>query len=183
MHGSSAHAPFRGLDSCPMRPFILSILLLTACGPTQSSVPVARGDIGDPDSKVARVSTVDRNRPEIPGDAQLVVFLGDSITAGLHLPADQAFPSVLQAQCARHGHPFRLVNAGVSGDTSAGGLARIEWVLQQKPAIVVVELGGNDGLRGQELSTIEANLRAIVAKIRAANAGVLLLGKIGRAHV
>lgn len=113
---------------------------------------------------------------EVPSDAPLVVFLGDSLSAGLHLDPSQAFPAVVQRRLASEGHPFRLVNAGVSGDTSAGGLRRIDWLLQQKPDVLVVELGGNDGLRGQDVAGIEANLRAIVERGRNANARVLLLG-------
>ena len=105
-----------------------------------------------------------------------VVFLGDSLSAGLHLAADQAFPAVLQQKLRAEGVPFQLSNAGVSGDTSAGGLRRVYWVLRQKPAFVVVELGANDGLRGVPLASIEQNLRAIVAKIKAHGARVMLLG-------
>ena len=114
--------------------------------------------------------------PEIPADAPLVAFLGDSISAGLHLPRDRAFPAALQRRLAAAGVPFRLVNAGVSGDTTAGGLARIDWILKQKPAIVVVELGANDGLRGVPVETIEANLREILRRVVASGAKPLLLG-------
>src|SRR5262245_5471266 len=69
--------------------------------------------------------------PAIPPDAPLVVFLGDSITAGLHLDSADSFPAVVQRELAAAGHPFRLVNAGISGDTSAGGLRRIDWLLGQ----------------------------------------------------
>jgi acyl-CoA thioesterase-1 len=112
--------------------------------------------------------------PEASGPS--VVFLGDSITAGLHLPAEQAFPALLAQKLADSGAPFRLLNAGVSGDTSAGGLRRVDWLLRQKPDLVVVELGANDGLRGISVPTIEANLRAILEKIRQSGARVLLLG-------
>ena len=105
-----------------------------------------------------------------------VVFLGDSISAGLHLPAEQAFPAVLQSKLAAKGLPFQLSNAGVSGDTSAGGLRRCAWILKQKPAIVAIELGANDGLRGLPVATIEQNLRAIVAQVQAHGARPLLLG-------
>ncbi|MCA8956333.1 MAG: arylesterase [Planctomycetes bacterium] len=114
--------------------------------------------------------------PSIPTDAPLVVFLGDSITAGLHLPEAQAFPAVVQRSLLDAGQPFRLVNAGSSGDTSAGGLRRIDWLLKQKPALVVVELGGNDGMRGQDVGPIHDNLEAILTKITAAGAKALLLG-------
>lgn len=115
-------------------------------------------------------------RSEVPADAPLVLFLGDSIAAGLHLEAEQAFPAVLQRTLAAEGLPFRLVNAGVSGDTSAGGLRRLDWLLRQAPDVLVVELGGNDGLRGQPVAEIEQRLRAIVARASAAGARTLLLG-------
>jgi acyl-CoA thioesterase-1 len=105
-----------------------------------------------------------------------VVFLGDSIAAGLHLPADQAFPAVLQRNLAARGVKFQLLNAGVSGDTTAGGLRRVDWLLKQKPAVVVLELGANDGMRGQPIAAMEQNLRAIIERIRGAGAQVLLLG-------
>ena len=114
--------------------------------------------------------------PEVPADAPLVLFLGDSISAGLHLDEHQAFPRVLARTLTAEGHPFRLVNAGVSGDTTAGGLARLDWLLKQKPDVLVVELGGNDGLRGQPVAAIEERLRAIVARGKAAGARVLLFG-------
>jgi acyl-CoA thioesterase I len=105
-----------------------------------------------------------------------VVFLGDSISAGLHLPGEQAFPSVIKRSLAKDGVSFQLLNAGVSGDTSAGGLRRVDWVLKQQPKIVVVELGANDALRGQPVQEIENNLRGILEKIRAAGVTPLLLG-------
>ncbi|MFN0008635.1 MAG: arylesterase [Planctomycetota bacterium] len=114
--------------------------------------------------------------PAVPADAPRVVFLGDSISAGLHLEPGQAFPALLQRTLAAEGHPFQLVNAGVSGDTSAGGLRRLDWLLEQEPEVLVVELGGNDGLRGQPLGEIEARLREIVQRAQAAGARVLLLG-------
>ena len=94
----------------------------------------------------------------------------------MHLPADEAFPAVLQRRLQAQGLAFTLINAGVSGDTSAGGLRRIDWLLKQHPDVMVIELGGNDGLRGIPLATIEANLRAIVTKVRAAGVVPLLLG-------
>ncbi|HEV2295192.1 MAG TPA: arylesterase [Tepidisphaeraceae bacterium] len=105
-----------------------------------------------------------------------VVFLGDSITAGFGVDADQAFPALIEDALAREGFPVDVVNAGTSGDTTAGGLARLDWLLQQKPDILVVGLGGNDGLRGQDVKASEANLRAIVTRARDAGARVLLLG-------
>ena len=106
----------------------------------------------------------------------LVVFLGDSLTAGNGLAADEAYPAVIQEQLVRLGRMLRVVNAGVSGDTSAGGLARLPWLLAQHPDIVVVALGANDGLRGLPVAELERNLTAIVTRSREAGARVLLVG-------
>jgi acyl-CoA thioesterase I len=105
-----------------------------------------------------------------------VVFLGDSLSAGLHLSRDEAFPALLGERLAAQGYPLRVVNAGVSGDTAAGGRRRIEWVLRQEPELVVVQLGTNDGLRGTPLPSIEADLVALVERAQAAGARVLLVG-------
>jgi acyl-CoA thioesterase-1 len=108
--------------------------------------------------------------------APLVAFLGDSLTAGLGLPLDQAYPALVGEKMKRLGAPIRVLNAGVSGDTSAGGLRRLSWILAQRPAVVVVELGANDALRAQPPEEIERNLREIVSRARAAGARVLLVG-------
>jgi len=105
-----------------------------------------------------------------------VAFLGDSISAGLHLAEDQAFPALLARRLSAPPHAFQLINAGVSGDTTAGGLRRADWILKQRPDVVVVELGANDGLRGVPLDAIERNLRGILEKVRGAGATPLLLG-------
>jgi acyl-CoA thioesterase-1 len=109
-------------------------------------------------------------------EGPLVVFLGDSLTAGLGLPEDQAYPAVLDRRLDAEGTPVRVLNAGVSGDTTAGGLARLDWLLKQKPDVLVVGLGGNDGLRGLDLDATEKNLRAIVRRAKDSGARVLLLG-------
>src|SRR5258707_1003873 len=110
-----------------------------------------------------------------PLPAAPVVFLGDSLTAGLGLPADQAYPALLARGLSGDGFAIRVINAGVSGDTTAGGLRRLRWLLAQHPAVVVVGLGGNDALRGPPPAEIEPNLRAIVAQARQAGAQGLLL--------
>jgi acyl-CoA thioesterase-1 len=105
-----------------------------------------------------------------------VVFLGDSLTAGLGLEESQAYPALVGEALAAKGLAVRVVNAGVSGDTTAGGLARLDWLLTQRPAVVLVALGANDGLRAQPLATIESTLREIVERAQAAGARVVLAG-------
>jgi acyl-CoA thioesterase-1 len=105
-----------------------------------------------------------------------VVVLGDSLAAGLGLPEAEAFPALVEARLREEGLDVEVVNAGVSGDTTAGGLSRLNWVLQRPTDVLVVELGGNDALRGQPLENTEANLREIVRRGRAAGAEVVLLG-------
>jgi acyl-CoA thioesterase-1 len=109
---------------------------------------------------------------------RVVVALGDSLTAGFGVTAGEAYPARLAERLQREGYPHRVVNAGVSGDTSAGGLARIDWVLRARPEVVVVALGANDGLRGQPPEALERNLEAIVRRLQAAGARVLLAGML-----
>jgi len=106
----------------------------------------------------------------------VVVALGDSLTAGLGVAADETFPARLQARLRAEGYDYRVVNAGVSGDTTAGGLRRVDWALRAHPDVVIVALGANDGLRGQSPPAIRANLEEIVARFQAAGARVLLAG-------
>ena len=101
----------------------------------------------------------------------VIVALGDSLTAGLGVTADEAYPALLQARLERDGLHYRVVNAGVSGDTTAGALRRVDWVLRARPAVVVVALGANDGLRGLPVTAMRDNLAAIVTRLRAGGAG------------
>ena len=106
----------------------------------------------------------------------VIVALGDSLTAGLGVAPDETYPARLQARLTREGYAYRVINAGVSGDTTAGGLRRVDWALRSAPEIVIVALGANDGLRGQSPQAMRANLDEIVARLRAAGARVLLAG-------
>lgn len=162
-------------DPCRIA-LVVALVSLASCENGSTANP-PRALPGEAESKVAAgTAATDPSAPNIPADAPLVVVLGDSIAAGLHLSAEEAFPAVLQRELASDGAPFRLVNAGVSGDTSAGGLRRVDWILKQKPDVLVVELGGNDGLRGQDAAGIESNLRGIVARAKEAGARLVLLG-------
>ncbi len=106
---------------------------------------------------------------------RLVVFLGTSLTAGLGLDPGQAYPAVIQRRLDSLGLPWRAENAGVSGETSAGALARLDWVLASRPAILVVETGANDGLRGVDPDSTHANIEAIVRRARAAVPGIRIV--------
>lgn len=106
-----------------------------------------------------------------------VIFLGDSLTAGLGLDASLSFPSLIEARLKEGGYNYHVVNAGVSGDTSAGGLRRLEWALGEgDPRILVVALGGNDGLRGLPPPDLEKNLAAIIERGKARGLTVILAG-------
>ncbi len=151
------------------------VLALLGCGSGESGKQEPIPNLFD--GPAADVASDDRAAPlEIPEGAPTVVFLGDSMGAGLHLAEHQAFPAVLQARLAEEGLPFHLVNASESGRTTAGGVTALAWVLRSKPDVVVIELGGNDGLRGIALEEIEKNLRSMIATAREADANVLLLG-------
>jgi acyl-CoA thioesterase-1 len=114
--------------------------------------------------------------PPVAADERVIVALGDSLTAGLGVAADEAYPALLEARLRQERLDYRVVNAGVSGDTTAGALRRVDWVLRARPAIVIVALGANDGLRGQPVTAMRDNLVAIVTRLRAAGARVLLAG-------
>jgi acyl-CoA thioesterase-1 len=106
----------------------------------------------------------------------VIVVLGDSITAGFGVLPDEAYPALLAERLRREGYAYRVVNAGVSGDTTAAALRRVDWVLRSHPSIVIVALGANDGLRHQSATAMRDNLVAIVRRLRAAGAAVLLTG-------
>jgi acyl-CoA thioesterase-1 len=114
--------------------------------------------------------------PPVDDSAPVIVALGDSLTAGYGLAPEESYPSLLQVRLKKAGYPHRVVNAGVSGDTSAGGLARLDWVMQQPVAVLIVCLGANDGLRGLAPEAMRANLDAIVSRGHRAGAAVILAG-------
>ena len=114
-------------------------------------------------------SRTDDERPKI-------VILGDSLTAGLGLLDTQSYPHLLQEKIDRDGFEYEIVNAGVSGDTSAGGLRRLDWALQEDVRVLIVELGANDGLRGLSVAEMKRNLGQIIEAARAKNIIVILTG-------
>ena len=105
-----------------------------------------------------------------------ILALGDSLTAGYGLDTDDGFPSQLQRKLISMGFSARVLNGGVSGDTSAGGLARLDWALADRPSHAIIELGANDGLRGLDPGAMRANLDAIIRRLHGADIAVLLTG-------
>ncbi|MFI5335242.1 MAG: arylesterase [Opitutales bacterium] len=95
-----------------------------------------------------------------------LVFLGDSLTAGAGVDPAEAYPAVVERKLQEAGRPWRVVNAGLSGETTAGGLRRLDWVLRQPVDLIVIELGGNDGLRGIAPELTRANLQAMIDRVR-----------------
>lgn len=143
-----------------------------ACStPDSSGVPMASASAAAPAPREPSPATPAPRaaRPE-------VVFLGDSLTAGLGLDTDLSFPALIQQRIDAAGLDFAVTNAGVSGDTSAGGLRRLEWALQGQPRVLVVALGGNDGLRGLDPAELQKNLAAIIERGQQAGLRVILAG-------
>src|SRR5439155_20365297 len=115
-----------------------------------------------------------------PGSAAVaegvVVALGDSLTAGYGVAAEEAWPALVEARLRREGYAYRVVNAGVSGDTTAGAPRRVDWGLRSRPEVAIVALGANDGLRGLPVSALRTNLVAIVGELTGRGVRVLLAG-------
>lgn len=123
------------------------------------------------------------SKAEAPAPAQVdrtgwpvIVVLGDSLTAGYRLRPEEAYPHLLQEELDRLGYKYRVINAGISGDTTTQGLARLSVTLAQKPSIVILSLGGNDGLRGQPISTMRGNLSAMIERLQSEKVQVVLAG-------
>jgi acyl-CoA thioesterase-1 len=129
----------------------------------------SNGDPSAEDPPAAAAIRKSDHRPKI-------VAFGDSLTAGFGVSPEQAYPALLQKQLDALGHQYQVLNAGVSGDTSAGGLRRVSWVLAGKPSLVILELGGNDGLRGLSLEETRSHLDAMITQFKEAGVQVILAG-------
>ena len=142
--------------------------------PTPLSSPLGEGMGPRPRTEV----TTPPDRPKRPDSTERprIVAFGNSLTAGLGVPQDQSYPAHLQRTLDAAGYSYRVVNAGVSGETTAGGVRRVSWVLNNKPVIVILELGGNDGLRGLSLHETKANLERIIQQLQQASVIVVLAG-------
>lgn len=134
-----------------MKKLLLFTFVLALCGCKQKETPAPRPAAQAPPAA-----------PAAPDTRPVVACFGDSLTAGLGLDAGQSFPDLVQRELDRRGYRYRVENFGVSGDTTQDGLARLSLVLAEKPAIVVLEFGANDGLRGQPVDGIRANLSQMI---------------------
>jgi acyl-CoA thioesterase-1 len=146
--------------------FLLALIILglSGCQASQSvSKPVTTGAF-----MPAAAATPD-TRP-------VIVAFGDSLTAGYGLPEPESFTTLLQEKLEQHGYHYRVVNAGVSGDTSAGGLRRLEWSLEGNVKLMILELGGNDGLRGLPVEQMKKNLAQIIETAQKHKLKVVLAG-------
>lgn len=156
-----------------LRPVGLMILLaaLSACS-SDSAEPEPSAE------RAAAPAAPAEGAEESRGDALTIVYLGDSLTAGYGLAEgeDEAYPALVEQKAEALGWNVRTVNAGISGDTSAGGLRRVDWIVNRGPVdVLVLALGANDGLRGLPVEALKENLVAIIARVRAVSPGVRIV--------
>ena len=144
---------------------LFAVVLSIGCGKPEE--PAA--------SSAAPVSPQAPKAPQAP-QAPRIVFLGDSLTAGLGLATDQSFPSLIGKKLKERGLDYDVINAGVSGDTSAGGLRRLDWSLEGDVRVLIVALGGNDALRGLPPRELKKNLSTILDRARDRKIAVILAG-------
>lgn len=137
---------------------LLSVLFL-ACGTDDEAANHNGGDTPPVATRDSVFATAETNE-------KIILFLGNSLSAGLGVDSDSSFPSLIQQKIDSLGWDFHVVNAGISGETSSGGLGRIDWVLRQRVDVLVLELGGNDGLRGIPVDVTKRNLQKIVSGTR-----------------
>jgi len=150
----------------PIRCFILTALLLGLCGCTKKEETAAPVPPPIPEAEPAR-----------PADSRpVIVAFGDSLTAGYGLESGQGWPEMLQGTLDQKGLAYRVVNQGISGDTTSGGLARVSAAVSLNPKVVILELGANDGLRGLPVASTEENLSRMIEEFQKSGAKVLLAG-------
>lgn len=140
----------------------LAAVLLGACRGSRSEPTPS------PTAPPAAASAPSNHRDNARGadDRPVILFVGTSLTAGLGLDPSEAYPALIQAKADAAGLRYRVVNAGVSGETSAGALRRVDWLLRQPVAVLVLETGANDGLRGHDPETTRANIQGFLAAAR-----------------
>src|SRR5580658_5782010 len=148
---------------------LAGLLVLAACGSAPGPTP-------EPDPGVTREATAPAQPGPAPDSRPVIVAFGDSLTAGFGADTGKSYPDFLQQELDRRGYRYRVVNAGISGETTTDALARLSTVTALKPAVVIVEFGGNDGLRGLPIATTSSNLDQIVTELQQSSAAILLAG-------
>lgn len=149
-----------------IRPFLVAIFFFLVLGCSNDKKPeVTRQN----------TSTTNNNEPPTVVKNKTIIFFGNSLTAGYGLSPEQAFPALIQKRIDSLNLPYRVINAGISGETSSAGKTRIDWTLQQQVDIFVLELGANDGLRGIPLSATKRNLQEIIDKVKAKSPAIKLV--------
>ena len=158
----------------------ISLIVLSGCdrGGTSSPPPSSSPPRDGFGQRLGTDVTAQPGRPkaQVSVERPRIVAFGNSLTAGLGVTLDESYPAQLQRKLDASGYLYRVVNAGVSGDTTAGGIRRVSWVLSSKPSIVILELGGNDGLRGLSLQETKSNLERIIQQLQHVSATVVLAG-------
>jgi acyl-CoA thioesterase-1 len=144
---------------------LLAVVLSIGCGKSEQSAA----------SSAAPVAPQAPHAPEA-SKAPRIVFLGDSLTAGLGLATDRSFPSLIKRKLKEKGLDYDVINAGVSGDTSAGGVRRLDWSMEGDVRVLILALGGNDGLRGLPTTEMKKNLAAVLDRARERKVPVILAG-------
>src|SRR5262245_9892105 len=154
---------------------VAAAVIAAACGSPTDRGDASRTTANAPPNAAAAPAT---NAAPAARDSAVprVVVLGDSLTAGLGLPVGESYPALLQQRLKEAGSAYQIVNAGVSGDTSAGGLSRLDWALEGDVKVLIVALGGNDGLRGLPPAQLQQNLAAIIGRAQARGITVILAG-------
>jgi acyl-CoA thioesterase I len=146
-----------------IKAFLVVCIVIVSCGDNTQPGPAGGKD------------SVRAEKAIVKDTMKTIVFFGNSITAGYGLEMSDAFPAHIQHKIDSLDLPYKVVNAGVSGETSSGGNGRIDWVLRQPVDVFVLELGGNDGLRGIPVTETRKNLQSIIDKVKAKNPGVKII--------
>ena len=158
------------------RPAVLAAGLTVSLALSGLSAACSRTDPAPVPAETAAVQTEPSAEQPASSEQPRIVFLGDSLTAGLGVAADDAYPALIGRRLRASGLHYEVLNAGVSGDTSAAGLRRLEWSLKGPVKVLVVALGANDGLRGLPVTELQRNLVTIIERARARQVAVLLAG-------
>ncbi|MBJ21931.1 MAG: arylesterase [bacterium] len=187
---ASSSSPFASIPSLSAIRVALLALALSIAGCSDSTTPTDPGVLDGSRSLDRAQTEPTRARTRAKADTPVIVFLGTSLTAGYGLEEDQAFPALIQQRIDEAELDYLVVNAGVSGDTSTGGLRRLAWLLRLPISVLVLELGANDMLRGQSVDQLRSNLEAILErttenhpKARFVVAGMRAAPNLGRDYV